>query len=503
MESTTEVVITTGLGTLRGLQYTSRQEYLGIRYAQPPVGKLRFMPPQRIDFWQGELDATRYGPMAPQTAVDTPPILLEESEDCLVLNIYTPGAETKRRPVMVYIHGGGFIIDSGSRPRNRGGNLVELGDVVVVSVEYRMGAFGFLYAEGISPNLGLQDQVCALEWVRRHIADFGGDPTNVTIFGQSAGAASVAYLLVMPSARGLFHKAILQSGSFFYDPQKSNLDTLEASAKRFFKHAGLRLGDLQALRCASTESLQSANRKAAGQMLDFSFAPVHDGEIVPHEPLVDLRNGAARDIPVMIGVTSEELPVFGGMKLPFLIRILLKQILLKKITRRGASKAQVQHLLELYRDALPGQAVKQKREYNQLFSDSLFRIPAIIFAEQQLAAGGEVYFYTFAHPSPKTQAAAHVSDLYFVFGTLESGDISNAMRYDCTPEELQLSKLMGKAWTNFARRGTPGIAELPTWPPYDTEERATLSFKLEPNLVLKPMDEVRETWMEIINGGKG
>ena len=148
---------------------------------------------------------------------------------------------------MVFIHGGGFLIDTGSRPRTNGGLLAESGEVVVVTIEYRMGAFGFLYTPGISPNLGLQDQVCALEWIQRHIGDFGGDPANVTIFGESAGATSVAYLMVMPSAKGLFHKAILESGAFPFESQKDNRRFAETGTRKFFKELGLAVGDLSSL----------------------------------------------------------------------------------------------------------------------------------------------------------------------------------------------------------------------------------------------------------------
>ncbi len=235
MENQTEIILDTPMGEIKGLQQAGHQDFLGIRYAQAPVGELRFQPPQRKDSWEGIYDATHWKPIAPQAYPDTPPIQLEEFEDCLYLNIYTPASDGKTRPVMAFIHGGGFLIDSGSRPRTYGGPLAEYGDVVVVTIEYRLGAFGFLFGGEVSPNLGLQDQVCALEWIKHHIEFFGGDPANVTIFGESAGATSVAYLLVMPSAKGLFHKAILESGAFPFESQDDNIRYAETGTKKFLK----------------------------------------------------------------------------------------------------------------------------------------------------------------------------------------------------------------------------------------------------------------------------
>jgi para-nitrobenzyl esterase len=351
MDNPTEFILSTPMGEIRGLQQANHQDFLGIRYAQAPVEELRFQPPRRIDRWEDTLDATHFGPMAPQAYPDTPPILLEESEDCLSLNIYTPSADGNLRPVMVFIHGGGFVIDSGSRPRTYGGPLAESGDVVVVTIEYRMGAFGFLYTPGISPNLGLQDQVCALDWVQRHIAAFGGDPGNVTIFGESAGATSVAYLLVMPSARGLFHKAILESGALPFESLGDNRRFAETGTRKMFKELKVSAGDLVALQKIPLAGILRAEKKVAGRMLfsDRAFYPVIDGTLIPEDVYGALRAGCAKEIPIIIGHNAEELPIFGLMLKPGLMQTIVKHSFLSKLKKLGASGRQINSLLALYR----------------------------------------------------------------------------------------------------------------------------------------------------------
>jgi para-nitrobenzyl esterase len=497
MGNPTEVIVSTHMGKIKGLQQSGHQDFIGIRYAQAPVGELRFQPPRLRDNWEGLYDATRYGPIAPQAYPDTPPIQLEESEDCLSLNIYTPAADGKRRPVMVFIHGGGFLIDSGSRPRTYGGPLAETGDVVVVTIEYRMGAFGFLFTEGISPNLGLQDQVCALEWVQRHIGEFGGDPDNVTIFGESAGATSIAYLLVMPSARGLFHKAILESGAFPFESQADNQRYARNGTRKFFRELKIAPGDLAALRQAPYESILGAEKKVGGQLLfsDRAFYPAIDGTIIPADVYGALRSGCSKSVPILIGVNGEELPLFGLMLKPGLMQTLVQGSILFKLRKLGATGRHIRTLLDLYRKELP----TAHREYNHLFSDELFRIPATLLAEAQQAAGANIYFYNFVHPAPKIGAASHVLELYFVFGTLKTTDIADMMQVPGTDEEIHLSQTIMNAWTAFARTGNPNYPRLPEWPPYETEKRATMFLDLRSRVVNLPFDSIRSVWMSIVD----
>ncbi len=492
--------LSTHLGQITGIQEDGYQAFLGIRYAQPPVGSLRFQPPQRLDAWEGVYDASRYGPIAPQAYPDDPPLQLPESEDCLVLNIYTPAADVARRPVMVFIHGGGFLIDSGSRPRTFGGHLAAFGQVVVVTIEYRMGAFGFLYAEGISPNLGLQDQVCGLQWVQRHIADFGGDPQNVTVFGESAGAMSIARLLVMPSAQGLFHKAILESGAFFLEQPGQNLANAQACTRKFFKALNLPAGDIGALQNAPYAEIMRAQKKVTGKGFSFNqvFFPAHDGRVIPADPYAQLKAGAARDIPILIGTNQEELPLFGGMIKNPLQQLIMQQVLFGWLKKMGVSSQQTRRLLPLYRKALAPELAAQKREVNYLITDAFFRVPALRLAEAHLDGPAKTYFYCFAHPAPKIQAASHVLELYFVFGTLACEDISQMMKVPATAEERHLSQQMMAAWASFARSGDPNHADLPAWPAYDSARRATMFLQIPPRVVEAPLEEARQEWIRIL-----
>lgn len=495
-----EIIVETRLGRVRGLQRAGHQAFLGIRYAEAPVGGLRFRPPRRIDAWDGTYNATRHGPIAPQGYPDQPPIRLEEAEDCLFLNIYTPAADGKARPVMVFIHGGGFIIDSGSRPRTDGGMLAARGNVVVVTVEYRLGALGFLCAAGVEPNLGLQDQVCALQWVQRNIADFGGDPANVTVFGESAGATSVAYLLVMPVARGLFHRAILESGAFPLESVAENRRLAEKCSRKFLKELGVGPGDLAALQQAPCSDIMRAQRKVAGRLVlgDRAFYPVRDGTVVPEDVYGALRKGSAAGIPLIVGINGEELPLFGALVKPGLQQLLLRRVITRWLGKWGVGRKDTRALLDLYREALTPEERAAHREYNHLLSDVYFRVPAILLAEAHLAAAGRVYFYCFAHRAPKVGAAMHVMELYFVFGTLGTSDVAEVMRVPGSEEEVRLSQAMMDAWATFARTGCPDHAGLPTWPPYDLERRATMILGLSPHVANAPLEPVRLRWMEAV-----
>ncbi len=496
-----EITIDTRLGPITGCQEQDHQAFLGIRYAQPPVGKLRFQPPQIVEEWDSACDATRFGPIAPQAYPDDPPLRLVESEDCLNLNIYTPVADQRLRPVMVYIHGGGFVIDSGSRPRTYGGILAATGQVVVVTIEYRMGAFGFLYADGIQPNLGLQDQICALQWIKQNIADYGGDPENMTVFGESAGAISIAYLLVMPSAAGLFQQAILESGAFWIGKPAKQMQNARDCARKFFKALKIEPGNLQALQAASFDAIMQAQKKVTGNNMMASpqaFFPVLDGSLVPTDVYERLRYGHASDISILIGTNAEELPLFGGLIRSKFQQWLAKTMFYRMLNGMGIRTSDLNKLLNAYRQVLPPAQVAAGKDYNYMFSDALFRVPATLLAEAHQDGLGKTYFYCFAHPAPVAKAAMHVLELYFVFGTLGTPDIADAMRVECTKEEFRLSDQMMKAWSSFARCGNPNHPDLPAWPAYDAEHRLTMFFDIPSRVEEKPLENVRQEWEKIL-----
>ena len=309
-------LVQTSYGLIQGVQEGSLLSWKGIPYAQPPLGKRRFLPPQPPEAWSGVLQATHFGPMAMQPASMPAELLrrLSMSEDCLTLNIWSPGADSPLRPVLVWIHGGGWLIGSGRL--HDGTSLATLGDVVVVTLNYRLGPFGFLHlAEfggekyATSGNCGLLDQIAALQWVQDNIAAFGGDPHRVTVFGESAGAMSIGTLLASPLAQGLFQQAILQSGSL--GPIRRRAEATEL-ARTFLQILDVSPQDLSPLEDIPAERLVEAasalpdwqGTTGAGDMIH--FAPVIDGVMLPRPPLQAIASGAAKHIPLIIGTTRDE-----------------------------------------------------------------------------------------------------------------------------------------------------------------------------------------------------
>jgi para-nitrobenzyl esterase len=315
--------VTTTAGQVRGIEHGDGLRFAGIPFAAPPVGDLRWAPPAPVEPWDGVRDAKAFG----ATALQNPDMLTAflgmvpepQDEDCLFLNVRTPASDDARRPVMVWIHGGAFIFGSGSSPLYDGTPIVDGGDVVLVTVNYRLGAFGFLELGWVddevagSGNVGLMDQVAALEWVRDNIAAFGGDPGNVTIFGESAGAMSVTSLLAAESAKGLFHKAIAQSGAAqaIATPAQA-----ESSARSVVE--GLGVSTLAELRALTPEQILDVQGQLmiqaftnpeplleAGVSAGLPFRPVSDGHFLPSSVLAAIRGGSAGGVPVMTGTTLE------------------------------------------------------------------------------------------------------------------------------------------------------------------------------------------------------
>src|SRR5262245_23173144 len=294
-------VAATTYGKVTGTQEAGVSVFRGIPFAKPPLGPLRFRPPERPEPWSGVRDATRFGPGSYQAARPLAKILgivvHDQSEDCLTLNVWTPAAgDDGRRPVMVWIHGGAWVIGSGSEKTYDGSHLARRGDVVVVTVNYRLGPFGFLRGKELGGGLestgneAMLDLLAALEWVRDEIAVFGGDPRNVTLFGNSAGTVNIACLLAMSRARGLFHKAILQSGSLnLTRPPEAALE----SARQIFKELDIAPDRARMLREVPAEDLVRAQNAVAGRSVLPPFGPVADGDVVPKGPFAAIARGPA------------------------------------------------------------------------------------------------------------------------------------------------------------------------------------------------------------------
>ncbi len=500
-------IVETRCGKLEGRETGGVQVFRGIPYARPPVGALRFRAPEPAEPWSGVRSALEFGPSAPQQPMMLPLPGMDVGamdEDCLYLNVYTPAADGAARPVMVWIHGGGFVIGSGSQPVYDGRPLALRGDVVVVTINYRIGPLGFLFLSDLCPelagatgNAGIRDQVAALEWVRDNIAAFGGDPGNVTIFGESAGGMSVGTLLGMPSARGLFARAIAQSGA------SHNVHTRETATKvaaRFLEELGIAPAQAAAtLRELPPDKLLETQQQTVlklGTSLGLlAFQPLVDGDSLPEPPLGAVAAGHAADVTLMTGTTRDEWNLFG--MLDPRARSLDEAGLVKRLSAQ-LPDADVPGLVEVYRRAREGRASCDPKDlYFAIQTDRIFRIPAIRLAEAQRPHQPHTYLYRFDWETPAfggALGACHAVDLAFVFGLVDRPGAE--LFTGGGPEALLLSERVMDAWAAFARNGDPSHAGLPggRWDAYDAERRATMLLGRDCALEFDPGAAERRAW---------
>ncbi len=401
---------------------------------------------------------------------------------------------------MVWIHGGAFVTGTGSMVWYDGNRLAGRG-VVVVTINYRLGALGFLHLDGIlegaagTGNLGVADQVAALGWVRDNIAAFGGDPHNVTVFGESAGAMSIATLLATPSASGLFHRAIMQSGAANF---VAEADAADATARKFLAEAGVDPADgMAALRqVPACELLAAQERVSASLSFDdgLAFTPVVDGVVVPEPPASVIAAGGAASIDVVIGTTTEELKMFLLLEpeLAAMDEAALVARTDETFVPRGHPPGQA---LATYRRRLPTGSTQEL--LSAVATDHTFRVPAIELAQSQAAHNPRTYMYLFAHRSPAfggLLGACHALEIPFVWDNLHRPGAA-MFAGDPTPDLEALAAAMADAWVAFASHGTPSAAGLPDWPAYDAERRATLWFEPGANRVVgDPWGDERRLW---------
>jgi para-nitrobenzyl esterase len=492
-------IVETTHGKLEGVQEVGHQRFRGIPFARPPVGARRFRAPEPAEPWAGVRDASAFAASAPQNPSPLPGMAVgEQSEDCLYLNVYTPAADGGRRPVLFWIHGGGFTGGSGSQALYDGGRLATRGDVVVVTINYRLGALGYLALAGVTPNLGQLDQIAALRWVRDNIARFGGDPDNVTIFGESAGGMAVATLLAMPAARGLFRRAIPQSGAAHHT------QTHEA-AGRVARTLLEELGGIDAAKLADVPvaALLAAQARTQAKLMtglgSLGFAPVIDGDSIPVHPLHAVRDGAGRDVELLVGTTRDETKLFrmGAVD----AAPLDEARLLRRVRGMlGRHESDAERVIESYRTARAGRASTDPSELlDAIESDRSFRLPAIRLAEAQHAHQPDTFMYLFSWESPARRGAlgaCHALELPFVFGTLDAPTMDRFA--GSGPDAEALSARMMDAWLAFARGEGPGHSDLPDWSPYETKQRATLVFDRTPALEHAPLDAERAVWDGIL-----
>ncbi len=492
-------------GALRGLRADDGAVvFRGIPYARPPVGELRFRPPEPPAPWADVHDAAAFGAACPQS-VDFVSTLLglepqAQSEDCLTLNVWAPALDGRQRPVLLWIHGGAFSVGSAARELTDGAALARRGDAVVVSCNYRLGVLGFLsLAEhdggriGAVPNLGLLDQAAALDWVRREIAAFGGDPARVTVFGESAGAISIAALLAMPAAHGLFQGAILQSGSanFVAPTARARLVT-----DAVLHALGIAPGELVELRRVPADRLLQAQMQVllAPPVDGLIFTPVIDGTVLPRDPFAVIADGGARDVALLIGTTIDEMKLFDLMDPK--ADALTEAALLRRCTHTlGADRAP--RAIDLYRAgrAERGASVAPCELWSAIETDRLLRVPAMRLAELQAAVQPAVYSYLFTWPSPYLDGrlgACHALDIPFVFDTLDDPHIIPFSGNGA--DAHQLARTMQDAWTAFARCGDPNHPGLPAWPRYAPPRRATMILGPECGVIDAPNEAERAFW---------
>ena len=449
--------------------------FKGIPYAAPPVGGLRWKAPQPADPWEGVFKADHFGNRCIQFN-PFPDMNFQseaEKEDCLSLSVWTPAsAPDDRLPVMVWIHGGGFFSGAGDEKRHDGETLAEKG-VVLVHLNYRLGLLGFLAHPELtaesehksSGNYGLLDQIAALQWVKENIRAFGGDPENVTIFGESAGALSVTALMASPLTNGLFQKAIGESGGFFLETNVPMLSLTAAEARG--KELGKQLGrtSIAELRAVDPQDLSKIQTDQSP-----SFAPIVDGYVLPAKPSEIFASGRQQNVPLLAGWNSAEV----GWLQPTTVVSFKKQL--------------QQRFLSRYESALKFYPAGNEREANRsavrLASDDFMGYGTWKWIEVHSATGNEpVYRYLFdqirptetGDPDPDVPGAAHATEIEYVFGTLDS------LKLAWRDADRRVSDLMSTYWTNFAKTGDPSGQDLPQWPVYNrSKERPVMRIKAEP-----------------------
>ena len=499
-------VAETKAGKVEGYEKGGLILFKGIPYAAPPLGDLRWMPPTPVSEWNGIRPAKRYGGISPQIIAEASLLprgpQLDQSEDCLYLNVWTPGLDDACRPVLVWIHGGGFA--GGSGMLYDGAPLVKRGDIVMVSVNYRLGPIGFLNLHEITGgnipatgNEGLLDQVAALEWVQENIRAFGGDPEQVTIAGESAGGMSVGSLFGLPNARGLFHKAIPQSGAC---STALPLEKATQAATHYLELLGIDADDVDGLRSVPTDKLLEAsarlvpsgirNKLGIGTM---PLEPVIDGRILPELPLDAVRDGSADGTRILVGSTQDEWTLFSASDLS--VRTMSDELLLRRM-KRLVPGTDPEPIIDGYRRLLEGgdSQVKPGDLYTAIQTDRAFRMPAIRLAEACSKRRVPAYLYLFTWKCPAFKGrlgACHALELGFIFGSynLEGAD----QFFGTGPAADTLAMQMQDAWIAFTRSGDPSCESIGNWPVYG-DHMATMLLGEPTELRENPYGDARRIW---------
>ena len=481
------VLVETVNGKLRGLRADGAVSFKGVPYAAPTGAGNRFMAPRPVAAWAGVRDAFELGDRCTQeheTFGDAPILSWYKqheafSENCCVLNVFTPDTAPARRPVMVYIHGGGYCTGGGGGPVLDGANLAKSGDVVVVTVNHRLNIFGYLHlghldAEqfGDAGNNGQLDLIAALRWIKANIAAFGGDPDNVTLFGQSGGGSKILVLMGMPAAKGLFHRAINMSGTSgtsIASPEttlpyvSAVLDALGISGKQLHK-----------LQEVPAEALVAARLKALGSQREGS-RPVIDGRHILGSPMAPEILPLHAQVPVLMGTTSTEATFYFAPD-PRHLSLTSNQVKARLSAQFGLDDGGAAALMAAYRQDGPNRSPSDI--LIALISDSMFRIPIIRAAESKAAAkGAPVYMYNFTWNAPVEGGkwgTPHAMDIPFAFGNTDRAKVLTGEG----PEAAEVARNLMAAFVAFARTGNPANPRMPAWQPYDATTRTSMKIDL-------------------------
>ncbi|KZF11519.1 carboxylesterase [Rhodococcus sp. EPR-157] len=496
------------VGYLDGTVYA----WKGIPYAAAPDADHRFRSPRPVEPWSEPLDCRKFSAVAPQ-GLDNPVPMdpdIPMSEDCLSVNVWAPEPDGTPRPVMVWIHGGAYSLGSAAQSVYDGRNLAEVGDLVVVTVNYRIGAFGFLDLSSFSTddtvfesNLGLRDMIAALEWVQRCVESFGGDSSNVTVFGESSGGASVTTLMTSPKAEGLFHRAIVQSApaTSVYGPERA-----AQVASRF-----LELLDITPDRVHELESIDFMRVVEAGDTLCYEvptkvpgtlgIAPVVDGDIVPRYPVAAFQKGFAHRIPMIIGTNHDEASIFRLMKSPLMpVTSDTVSEMFRAIANDHAELPafRVAEIMSAYPDrSKTAGALAMSR-------DAGFKMPSLWIADAH-SRHSQVWMYRFDHATPMLKAArigaGHATELPYVFGNFGTLNRDPTFWLGGRKAAMAVSARVMKRWVAFARHGVPATLDGGKhWPLYVEPRRATLVIDGQDTVVDDPDGEMRAAWGDRVLG---
>ncbi|AWP29663.1 carboxylesterase/lipase family protein [Paenibacillus glucanolyticus] len=475
-----ELVVQTKDGRIQGILENGVRVWKGIPYAKPPIGPLRFRAPAAPEPWDGIKDTTAFSPMCLQPLESTSSMLgggvtKTVSEDCLYLNVWAPrNAPAEPLPVMVWIHGGTFVTGSGSLPSYDGSAFVLRGSVIMVTINYRLGPLGFLhlapFGESYASNTGLLDQIAALQWVQDNIGGFGGDPDRVTVFGESAGSMSIAALLAMPAAKGLFHRAIMESGA----AQVITSEEAQMITAGLLKELDIPRAEMHRLESLTGEQIFEAGerlKKRVGPGVSMLFQPVLDPDTLPQDPLQAVQEGSAKDVPILIGTNLDEGALFFRPDMP-----LVKERDLVHVVERMTGIPDAAPLTKDYPYTIDGHA--------QIMTDLYFWRSALQFASAQIGHA-PVWMYRFDWTLPNHPIlgkAMHALEIPFVFNTLA---LFRNIGVQVDAQTQALSDRMQDAWIAFARGGSPDTEGLP-WPTYEPASRSTMIFNSDCSIIEDP-----------------